>query len=145
MAWKQWVGRHRPDREKRSMLIVAEESIVPEIIQKFNSHPYERILLRGLILTDRDAVGETFDGVTVVANLENAANFICQEWIDEVFFVLTETGAKPHILIDKCNEMGVTSHLFVAAIKSGNYGYEEIAGIPVLTYYADRKTRRRIQ
>lgn len=145
MAWKQWVGRHRPDREKRSMLIVAEESIVPEIIQQLNSHPYERILLRGLILTDRDAVGETIDGVSVVADLESAAKYICQEWIDEVFFVLTENGAKPHNLIDKCNEMGVTSHLFMTAIKSENCGYEEIAGIPVLTYYADRKMRRRIR
>ena len=39
----------------------------------------------GLVLLNRDAEGETVCSLPVVANLDNAADYICREWVDEVF------------------------------------------------------------
>ena len=36
-------------------------------------------------MSDRDGTGETIGGVKVVASLEHAADYICREWVDEVF------------------------------------------------------------
>lgn len=144
-GWKRYLQRYWIDRDRRSMLLVAEEAIVSEIIHNFKAHPYERIYLCGLVLTDRDATGEVIDEVPVVSSLEGAAKYICQKWIDEVFFVLTESGKTPNDLIDKCGEMGITSHLYSTAIRDNKYTYGEIAGIPVLTEFGDKRKRRATQ
>ena len=36
--------------------------------------------LFGIVLTDRDAAGETLCSLPVVANIDNAADYICREY-----------------------------------------------------------------
>lgn len=47
----------------------------------------------------------------VVANLTDAAQYICREWIDEVYIGTADMNKTPTILIDQCRQMGVTTHL----------------------------------
>lgn len=58
IGWKR-VLRRRARREiKRAMLLVVDEASAHGIIRQFGTHPMENISLSGLVLTDRDAVGE---------------------------------------------------------------------------------------
>ena len=41
---------------------------------------------------DADWTGRTINGIPVVANEENAAMYVCQEWIDEVLICLLYTS-----------------------------------------------------
>ena len=82
MLWKQVVRAHRARSEKASMILVAEEKDVPEVVEHIG--PLENYRIDGLVLTERDAEGETICGIPVVANLNNAAKYLCRERVDEV-------------------------------------------------------------
>ncbi len=133
MAWKNVLRRRKRNEAKRAILLVADEKAAPGIIQQINAHPLENIRLCGLVLTDRDAAGEIVDGVNVVAGLEDAAQYICREWIDEVYIAADDTRATPNKLIDQCRQMGVTIHLQMVTLGSGKQTVEKIAGTAVVT------------
>lgn len=81
--WKRivlWRGSKKP---KVAMILVADEHYVSEIVAK--TRPTDYFEYRGLVLSNRDAEGETIAGIPVVANLSNAADYICRGWVDEVF------------------------------------------------------------
>lgn len=81
--WKNLVLWHGKNKSKVSMLLVAEEQQLPEIISK--TRPTDYFEFTGLVLSNRNASGETIEGIKVVANLPDAADYICREWVDEVF------------------------------------------------------------
>ena len=133
MAWKWVLMRQKRSEQKRAMLVIADEGSVHRIVRQFETHPLENIALRGLVLVNRDATGESVEGVPVVSSLEDAAQYICREWIDEVYIGVSETAMTPGDLIDKCRLMGVTMHLQVVPMGSGKMTVEKIAGMPVVT------------
>ena len=133
MLWKALLRRRKRSDTKRAMLLVADEASVHETIRQFEDYPQEKISICGLVLTDRDAVGEDIDGVKVVANLSDAALYICREWIDEVYIASADINQAPNALIDQCRQMGVTIHLQMVSLGAGKQTVEKIAGIPVVT------------
>ena len=82
MLWKQVVRAHRARSEKASMILVAQEKDVAEVVKHIS--PLENYRIDGLVLTERDAEGETIWGIPVVSNLDNAAKYLCRERVDEV-------------------------------------------------------------
>ena len=82
MLWKQVVRAHRARLEKASMILVAKEKDVAEVVERIG--PLENYRIDGLVVTERDAEGETICGIPVVANLDNAAKYLCRERVDEV-------------------------------------------------------------
>ena len=100
---------------------------------RFKAHSLENIGLSGIVLVDRDAVGELIDGVPVVANLCDAAQYICREWIDEVYIGVSDNAGFPRDLVEKCRQMGVTMHLQMAPTGLGKQVVETVAGMPVIT------------
>lgn len=82
VIWKRVViASAKP--EKRSMLLVCKEKDVERILSR--SSASEMAPFSGLVLTDRDAEGEVICGLPVVTNLQDAAHYVCREWVDEVF------------------------------------------------------------
>ncbi len=83
LAWKPVVRRIGQKSPKSAMVLVAEEKQVPEILARVRS--VDDVVYSGIILSNRDGTDEEIDGVPVVASLETAADYICREWVDEVF------------------------------------------------------------
>ena len=81
---KPLIRRLNRGMAKRNMILVAEECSVRSILERCRESS-EGFEYSGLVLSDRDACGETIDGISVVANIDNAAEYICREWVDEVF------------------------------------------------------------
>lgn len=115
------------------MLLVTDTASASKTIAQLNDHQLEIISLYGLVLTNRDATGETIDGIPVVAGLDSAAQYICREWIDEVYIATADTSQTPGKLIDEYRQMGVTIHLQMVSLGSGKQTLEKIAGLPVVT------------
>lgn len=132
MLWKRVLGWLHRDR-KRLMLLISDDASVQDTIRRIRSHPIEDISLCGLVLANRDAVGESVDGVPVVANLEDAAKYICREWIDEVYIGVKDTAMTPGSLLEQCRQMGVTVHLQIMPVGLGKQTVEKVAGMPVIT------------
>lgn len=83
LLWKPVVRRINKSKNKNTMILVAEENSVARILKQADE--LDGFEYTGIVLSDRDAKGEMIEGVKVVANLEDAADYICRERVDEVF------------------------------------------------------------
>ncbi|MBP5608545.1 MAG: sugar transferase [Lachnospiraceae bacterium] len=96
LMWKPLVfALGKGYKRKKSMILVTDEAHVKEVVERHSEA--ERFVYSGLVLTDRNATGEEICGIRVVADLKNAAVYICREWVDEVFVYpsqLTEIDIK---------------------------------------------------
>lgn len=107
LLWKQILARTGKIRA-RSLLIVTNDSLAEEIITDLKNTSID---ISAFVFMDRDMVGETVQGIPVVAKVEDAATYICREWIDEVLIYLPVDSDKPERLMEQCKEMGVTVHI----------------------------------
>jgi len=81
--WKKVILWHGSKKPKVAMILVTDEQYVSEIVSK--ARPTDHFEYKGLVLSNRDAEGETIAGIPVVANLSDAADYICRGWVEEVF------------------------------------------------------------
>jgi len=116
LLWKRLLVRVGKTNT-RSMLIVTNRSLAEEIISDLNNTAVE---VSGFVLVDSGVVGEKIKEVPVIAGVDDAASYICREWIDEVLVYLPFNDSKPKRLIEQCKEMGVTVHISLDAKGNGN-------------------------
>ena len=83
MAWKAVIRKYNRGKKKDIILLFADEKDVSEIMRHANHQ--DGTEFAGLVLTNRDAAGENLEGLPVVADLKDAAEYICREWVDKVF------------------------------------------------------------
>lgn len=83
LIWKKVVRKINQAKNKSTMILVAEEDAVHEILKKADE--LDGFDYAGIVLSNRDAKGENIDGIPVVADISDAADYICREWVDEVF------------------------------------------------------------
>lgn len=133
MLWKRFLWRKIAREKRRVMLLIADQASAQEAIARIQNHPMEGISLCGLVLIERDAAGERVAGLPVVTNMDEVAQYICREWIDEVYIAVENFDGFPRDLLEKCRQMGVTMHLQMMPLGMGKQTVEKIAGMPVIT------------
>ncbi len=83
ILWKPLIRRINKNKSKGSMILVAEEDSVSKVLDKASD--LDGFKYAGIVLSNRDGTGETIRNIKVVSSIENAADYICREWVDEVF------------------------------------------------------------
>lgn len=114
--WKKFLRKKMVDGGERKLLIITSEDVAEQVVTNMKENNYARYTLAGVAVIDTDWTGKKVKGVPVVANEENAAMYVCQEWIDEVLIVISEVLPYPSELIEQLTETGVTIHLNLAKI-----------------------------
>ena len=114
--WKKLLRKQMADGGERKLLIITSEDVAEQVVSNMQENNYARYSIAGVVVIDADWTGRTINGIPVVANEENAAMHVCQEWIDEVLIVISEVLPYPSELIEKLTETGVTVHLNLAKI-----------------------------
>ena len=135
MLYKRFLIRHRRMRKKREMLLVAlNREEAEKAIAQFNDRPEESINVCGVVLIENEEENAVIAGGRVVARPEETADYICTNWIDEVYIAAPE-AALPEMLLAHCAEMGVTVHqeLVQPTGLQREQRVEQIARRPVLT------------
>lgn len=99
---------------KRSVIIVTNAEKADEVVAVINRNRFEGIRLSGVIVVDADMEGQDIQGVPVVANYDDALDYIKSQWVDEVFLDVASDSVEERKLIDSvvdgCVEMGITLH-----------------------------------
>ena len=138
ILWKRIVVRFKvftvSGSEKNVIIISTEKGfngihVVVKSVQNTNN-----IKLIGCILADSDQ--ESIDGVSVISTLNNAADYICREWVDEIFLDADiRSDEEISFLLDKCKQMAVTVHLISPNIlvSSNKVFSEQIGDYAVIT------------
>ena len=129
LLWKRYLKHRMKTGGDSSLTIVTTSGIAEEVVKNVKEHNYEMWQINGVIITDKDMTGESIEGVPVVANAENAAGFLLQEWVDEVFINLEESALYPKELVERCSEMGLTVHLNLAKITDSAMGKQTVGRV----------------
>ena len=136
ILWKRFLQSRRKEVGNHSLLIVTTEKMSTKVIHNVQEQNYSRYVISGVVLLDCDLTGQKIAGIQVAANAENAAEYVCREWIDEVLVVTPEEIPYPDKLLERFSETGVTVHLNLAKInsESGKRQFvEKIGNYTVLT------------
>ncbi len=133
ILWKKYLKNRMSTEGDRSLVIITTSKIASQVVRNIKENNFERFQMNGIIILGRDMIGEKIRGVPVVANLENAAEFLCQGWVDEVFVNLDEDVSYPKELIERCREMGITVHLNLAKISGSTGGKQTVEKIGTYT------------
>lgn len=135
LFWKAYLMRKNRVKRVHSLILVTEEALAREVINQLRGAANATFRISGLVLYDRDATGETIEDISVVAGVTDFANYICREWVDEVFILADNATEKTVGLIEQCHEMGVVVHECISCAKTGNLKQfiERIDGYTVLT------------
>lgn len=116
--WKYNIRKKMQDGGTRSLLMVVSEDVAHATVENMKTNNYARYTLAGLVIIDKEMTGQNIDGVEVVADVENAAKYVCKQWIDEVLIVTSDAVPYPKKLIEQFTETGVTVHLNLAKIQN---------------------------
>lgn len=112
ILWKKYLkAKGVAGMGNRSLLIITSEEIMDTVIDNIRNNNYEGFQIIGITLLDADRVGETINDVPVVATLGNVEEYVCREWVDEVFLDLPKEVPLPRDLFNDFIEMGITVHL----------------------------------
>lgn len=125
IIWKK-ILRSRMSEGNRSLLVVTTKDMAEQVVHNIRENNYERFALSGLVIIDDDLCGMKIAGVPVVANEENAAAYVCREWIDEVFVIPATNVPYPYALMEQFAEAGVTVHLNLAKVSEAMGGKKQL-------------------
>lgn len=145
--WKNCLRKYFGGAEKRSLLIVTVSDIVDTVIDNIKNKNYGDYFVTGVCILDKKAKGRVIDGVTVVADEDDLVEYVCREWVDEVFINIPESEPYPAELLDKFIEMGVVVHMKLAKSQNllGKKQFVEHLGTyTVLTTSINSVSRRQI-
>lgn len=136
ILWKGIMKSSSWHKNSKSLLIVTTSDLAEEVVTQIRKENHGHFTLSGLVMVDRDVVGETIQDIRVVAGKNNVPMYICQEWIDEVLVVLPHIDDNLTEMIEKIEETGVTLHMSLTGITQTDNRrqfVETIASYTVLT------------
>lgn len=112
LSWKKVLRSKKTlERARRSLMIITTESYLDVVIDNIKHDSYSGFRVTGIAVVDHDMTGQEVGGVPIVASLSTALDYVCREWVDEVFVNLPASEPLCEELINQCLEMGVTVHL----------------------------------
>ena len=151
LLWKIHLKKHGTrESNKKALLAVLDAECAQKMVERLTSDSLDGYRLAGIVIANADPEthGEfysdlstdkegryTINNIPIVCSLEEAAQFICREWIDAVY--ISCYGNRPEIrtFMSHCGEMAVTIHYHVPSIGAdGSKQFvEKIGGSTVLT------------
>lgn len=129
ILWKGLLHHRMKNGEDVSLVIVTSQKIAKNVVRNLKEKNYGMYKLSGVIVVDRDMYGTTIGGVPVVANADNAAEYLLQNWVDEVFINVDESVPYPKELIARCSEMGLVVHMNLTKVSDSTRGKQFIGRV----------------
>lgn len=112
LGWKSYLKKRTiPKEKRRSLIVITSKNSVKDDLQKLKNNNYQFLYIAGIMLYDDDRVGDSVEGIPVVANIDNFADYICRNWVDEVLIVYPSDTPNYEQIIDKIVKMGITVHI----------------------------------
>lgn len=137
ILWKKHlILRGISGKGKRSLLLITCHYMASTVLENLNTHNYGEYQISGIVIVDDDMVGQTIDGITVVAKKENVLDFVRKEWVDQVFINLPHNISLSQNILDGFTEMGVAVHqklINTELSQNQKWRVEKMGGYIVLT------------
>ena len=135
-SWKRYLRSQMKVGVNKTLLIVTTLDIADHVIDNIKANNFARYKLIGIALTDAEWTGGMIRELPIVADSNTVADYVCQQWVDEVLIVMSEKEEYPKNLLKQLNETGVTMHLSLSNIthvKNRKQIIEKVGNYTVLT------------
>ena len=147
-VWKNHLKKRGKDSAgKRSVVVITVSSLAREVLKNIQSNPYDDFSVTGIALLDKDFTGEYIRGVPVIGNADTVKDYVCREWVDEVFIRIPDEMDYPMKLMDAFVMMGVTVHLSLSKLENMSAGeqfVEKLGTYTVLTTSINMTTTKQM-
>ena len=110
VLWRKHLWKKNGEQGGRSILVVTESEIAESVVADLKAHKGEQLNITGVVLESVTGDEAYVDDVPVVSDFENVVNFVCREWVDEVFIQTTGVSRRAEKMTEQFLEMGVTVH-----------------------------------
>ena len=122
------------ESHKQKLLAVLDNDTAESIMERLTHYPTDTYQVVGVVLADAGDKKEIL-GVPVVCSMEEAAAYICREWIDGIYISSVTHERQIRDLMDACKQMAVTVHYHVPSMTGDDLKQfaEKIGNTTVLT------------
>ena len=142
------LSRKMKKKGDRSLVVIATKDRIEEIIRSIQNHNYDFHKITGVVLIDDDGTyGSEVAGIPIVSDFIHSPEYVCKEWVDEVFVVSKLNSSDIINVVKRISETGVTLHLSLADlthIDDRPQIMEKIADLDVITTSIGYATTRQI-
>ena len=124
------------DKHKKSMVLVVASDEAEITIKRMMSGAVQDFVITGIAFMDKGFKGDTFNGIPVIGDIDTIHDYLCREWVDEVFVKITDKQPYPRKLIDEIVTMGLTVHLSLGSVEQslpGKKFVEKVGDYTVVT------------
>ena len=135
MIWKWFILKSGLIKEgKGTLLLVLNPANAKEMIRQLLNSGMKEYRIVGIVFSEESEIRD-IEGIHVVADIEHASEYICQEWIDGVYIDASAEDSNIARLIADCHEMAVPVHYHIPAFSRDDAKQfaEKIGGTMVLT------------
>ena len=137
LLWKRYVlMKNLTDKHKKSMVLVVASDEAEITIKRMVSGAVQDFVITGIAFMDKGFKGDTFNEIPVIGDIDTVHDYLCREWVDEVFVKITDKQPYPRKLIDEIVTMGLTVHLSLGSVDQSLTGkkiVEKIGNYTVVT------------
>lgn len=100
---------------KKSLVLITKKENIEYIISQIQKDSFGEFCLSGIILMDEDEEQE-IQGIPVVANRSSAMEYICHDWVDEVFLDLPAEEECRVDILRALMDMSMVVHIRVGGL-----------------------------
>ena len=145
IIWKRCLKKGIRKFDRCSLILVTTSDIASKVIKNITKEEYGVYDITGLVIIDCDMRGQEIEGIPVIATESTASDYICQNWVDEVFVKVSSENKHPENLVEELLKMGVVVHVHLAKIsyaRGGKQLIEKMGDYTVLTTSINYTTAR---
>ena len=119
----------RKKASRRALFLVTTTESAEDAVRSIQSDISGSIQITGIAIIDRDLTGQEIEGIPVTANRDTVIDFVCREWIDEVFFRVPRDSDDYEYLFHRFMEMGLTMHMNIGKLSTYRDQHQQVEKI----------------
>lgn len=132
--WKVHLQKKTLRTSARTIIIAAPSSKMKACIKDICGMGYNGYRCVGLATIDKNANISSVSGIPVVATLNTLADYVCREWVDEIFIFPQKNNSRLLDITDELNSMGITTHVAIAKSSNEHSNKQLVEKISSYTY-----------
>lgn len=110
ILWRKHLWKANGKNSERSILLITESDHAMSVLEGLKVHKGEPFHITGIVLIDGPKEADEISSIPVVSAFDNVVNYVCREWVDEIFIQTAGNYAETEKLTEQFLEMGVTVH-----------------------------------
>ena len=147
LIWKKVLFNRERFANVSSLYIITTNDRVDKVVQNLQSKNHGEYHIHGICITDQNCKGQFISDIEVTSNLDDIIEYLCREWVDEVFISLPSDTHYLTTLIGDLTEMGIIVHqeiLYFQNLEHNVQIVEKMAGKTVITIGINAATMKQI-